>query len=50
MGNYIAYYPTYNYSSNRTNLITINNIIIENINGITQWKIVRSANGAPLIR
>jgi hypothetical protein len=31
MGNYIAYYPTYNYSSNRTNLITINNTtIIEN--------------------
>jgi hypothetical protein len=33
MGNYITYYPTYNDSSNRTNLITINNIILENING-----------------
>lgn len=33
MGNYITYYPTYNDYSNRTNLITINNIILENING-----------------
>jgi hypothetical protein len=49
MGN-ILYYPTQTDAQNETNLIISRDVTthaIETINGISQWKIIKSTNGAP---
>lgn len=47
MGNLIAYYASQSDYDNEIEIATMSNHIIEQINGITQWKIISADNEAP---